>query len=59
MYQVVAPQTEEEWEHYYEIRWQVLRAPLQQPRGSEKDEYEQHAWHRMVKDEQGNVVGVA
>ena len=59
MYQVVAPQTELEWEHYYEIRWQVLRAPLQQPRGSEKDEYEQHAWHRMVKDEQGHVVGVA
>ncbi len=59
MYQVVAPQTEQEWEQYYEIRWQVLRAPLQQPRGSEKDEYEQHAWHRMVKDEQGTVVGVA
>lgn len=59
MYQVVAPQNEQEWEQYYEIRWQVLRAPLQQPRGSEKDEYEQHAWHRMVKDEQGKVVGVA
>ena len=59
MYQVVAPQTEEEWEHYYEIRWQVLRAPLQEPRGSEKDEYEQHAWHRMVIDDQGKVVGVA
>jgi thioesterase domain-containing protein len=59
MYQVVAPQSEQEWEHYYEVRWQILRAPLQQPRGSEKDEYEQHAWHRMVKDEQGRVVGVA
>ena len=59
MYQIVAPQTEKEWEEYYEVRWQVLRAPLQQPRGSEKDEYEQHAWHRMVKDETGNVVGVA
>lgn len=59
MYQVVAPQTESEWEQYYEVRWQVLRAPLQQPRGSEKDEYEQHAWHRMIKDEQGKVVGVA
>ncbi|MBU2880371.1 bifunctional GNAT family N-acetyltransferase/hotdog fold thioesterase [Psychrosphaera sp. B3R10] len=59
MYQVVAPHSEQEWEQYYEIRWQILRAPLQQPRGSEKDEYEQHAWHRMVKDEAGNVVGVA
>ena len=59
MYQVVAPHTEKEWEQYYEIRWQILRAPLQQPRGSEKDEYEQHAWHRMVKDENDNVVGVA
>ncbi|NVK24653.1 MAG: YiiD C-terminal domain-containing protein [Gammaproteobacteria bacterium] len=59
MYQIVAPQTEQEWEEYYEVRWQVLRAPLQQPRGSEKDEYEQHAWHRVVKDENGKVVGVA
>lgn len=59
MYQVVAPTTEEEWENYYEIRWQILRAPLQQPRGSEKDEYEQHAWHRMIIDESGKVVGVA
>lgn len=59
MYQVVAPTTEKEWENYYEIRWQILRAPLQQPRGSEKDEYEQHAWHRMVIDESGKVVGVA
>lgn len=59
MYQVVAPQTDKDWEQYYEIRWQVLRAPLQQPRGSEKDEYEQHAWHRMIIDETGKVVGVA
>ena len=59
MYQVVAPLSEQEWEQYYEVRWQVLRAPLQQPRGSEKDEYEQHAWHRMVKDDNGDVVGVA
>lgn len=59
MYQVVAPMSDKDWEQYYEVRWQVLRAPLQQPRGSEKDEYEQHAWHRMVIDEQGRVVGVA
>jgi thioesterase domain-containing protein len=59
MYQVVAPLSDKDWEQYYEVRWQVLRAPLQQPRGSEKDEYEQHAWHRMVIDEQGRVVGVA
>lgn len=59
MYQVVAPLSDKDWEQYYEVRWQVLRAPLQQPRGSEKDEYEQHAWHRMIVDEQGRVVGVA
>ena len=59
MYQVVAPVSDTEWEDYFELRWQVLRAPLQQPRGSEKDEYEQHAWHRMVKDGQGHAVGVA
>ena len=39
------PDTEQEWADYYDLRWQVLREPWQQARGSEKDELEQEAWH--------------
>ena len=32
------PQTEAEWENYFDLRYRVLRAPLNQPLGSEKNE---------------------
>lgn len=51
------PESEHEWQGYYELRWQVLRAPWQQPRGSEKDELESVAVHRLaIIDNQ--IVGV-
>ena len=34
------PETAEEFDAYYNLRWMVLRAPWNQPTGSEKDEYE-------------------
>ena len=33
MFQVTAPQSSEDWQAYYKLRWQVLRAPWDQPRG--------------------------
>jgi len=39
------PESEQEWEAYFELRWQILRAPWNQPQGSEKDELETSAWH--------------
>ena len=39
------PQNSEEWRKYYETRWQVLRAPWKQPRGSEQDNLEAQAYH--------------
>jgi ribosomal protein S18 acetylase RimI-like enzyme len=35
---VTAPQTPDQWESYFELRWQVLRKPFDQPRGSERDD---------------------
>lgn len=52
------PKTAEQWQAYYELRWQILRAPWQQPRGSERDELEDAAYHVMAVDEDGQVVGV-
>lgn len=34
MYHLRVPQTEEELERYYQFRWEMLRKPLHQPKGS-------------------------
>ncbi len=56
--QIVTPQTEQDWQSYYMLRWRLLRAPWQQPKGSEQDIFEQSAYHIMAKTDDGKVVGV-
>lgn len=58
MYHLRVPQTEEELERYYQFRWEMLRKPLHQPKGSERDAWDAMAHHQMVVDEQGNLVAV-
>ncbi|GAB5418403.1 MAG: GNAT family N-acetyltransferase [Crocinitomicaceae bacterium] len=36
--EVRSPQTAEEWEAYYDLRYRILREPLNKPRGSEKND---------------------
>ncbi|MFC3032937.1 YiiD C-terminal domain-containing protein [Pseudoalteromonas fenneropenaei] len=59
MFQVTTPQSSEDWQAYYQLRWQVLRAPWGQPRGSEQDDLEQDAEHRFIRNNKGDVLGVA
>lgn len=47
-----------ELEQYYQLRWQVLRQPWGEIRGSETDNYEGNAIHRMVIDERNQVLAV-
>jgi len=49
--QLCAPLTSIDFDACYQLRWQVLRAPWQQPPGSERDELEADAWNLMVKDQ--------
>lgn len=58
MYRVSAPTTEQELQDYFRFRWQILREPFKLPEGSEKDEYETVAEHRMITDHTGSVVAV-
>lgn len=58
MYRVVTPQTEAELASYYQLRWQLLRKSWQQPQGSERDEFDEYADHRMMVDHHGKVVAV-
>ena len=58
MYRVITPETDEQLERYYYLRWRVLREPFQRPLGSEQDEYDQVGHHRMVVNEAEEPVAV-
>lgn len=58
MYRCRAPKNQTEIDTYYQLRWQVLRSPWQQPKGSEKDELESQSYHRVILDDMDNIVGV-
>ena len=58
MFRIRAPRSETEFERYFDLRWRILRAPWQQPRGSERDHHEDDAVHAMVVNDEGNIVGV-
>ena len=58
MYKCRAPKNNAEFEQYYQLRWQILRKPWQQPIGSEKDDLEAQSYHRVVVDDMDNIVGV-
>jgi len=53
-----SPKTAEEFEQYYQLRWQVLRQPWGQALGSERDSLEKESFHRMVVDENNKVLAV-
>jgi len=55
---VTEPTTSEEFDKYYQLRWEVLRKPWDQPIGSEKDEHEESSVHAVIFDEKKNVIAV-
>ena len=55
---LVVPKSEADLERYFELRWRVLRAPWDQPRGSERDDREDESIHLMVRDSNGEALAV-
>ncbi len=53
-----APQTPGEWQDYFDLRWRVLRAPWDQPRGSEKDDREATSQHLMILGPDSRLIAV-
>ena len=54
------PETAQEWEQYYQLRYTVLREPWGQLKGSEVLQDEDQSDHAMVIDSETNeIVGVA
>lgn len=52
------PETEAEWELYYELRYKVLREPWAQPKGSEVLTDEETAIHAIAINELQEVLAV-
>jgi N-acetylglutamate synthase-like GNAT family acetyltransferase len=55
---IKSPQTQDEWESYYRLRFKILREPWNQPVGSEVLADESEAIHAMVIED-GQIIGVA
>jgi predicted GNAT family N-acyltransferase len=55
---LIRPHTAQQWQQYYQLRWQVLRAPWKQPEGSERDTLEARSEHVMVLSKTGQALGV-
>jgi N-acetylglutamate synthase-like GNAT family acetyltransferase len=55
---ITEPQTHQQWQDYYQLRWILLRKPLHQAQGAEKDSLESIGYHQMVLDH-GKVIAVA
>jgi predicted GNAT family N-acyltransferase len=58
-FEIKQPKTEDEFKHYYHLRWKLLRAPWKQPEGSEIDDIEDQCFHVMALDSDDNVIAVA
>ena len=54
----VSPQSAAEWDNYFDLRWRVLRAPWNQPRGSEKDDREAESEHLMIVGQHSRPLAV-
>ena len=48
----------DEWDRYFDLRWRVLRAPWQQPAGSERDDREDDSCHLGLWRTDGHPVAV-
>jgi N-acetylglutamate synthase-like GNAT family acetyltransferase len=55
---ITEPRTPDEWEAYYVLRYRILRKPWGAPLGSERDELEHKACHRIaIEQSTGRIVG--
>lgn len=50
--EIRAPRTEAEWQDYYDLRYSVLRAPLNQPLGSERNDGDKTGVHFALYEDE-------
>ena len=57
MIEIQEPSNTSEWSQYYQIRWEILRKPLGLKEGTERDDLENQAIHRIIKSDE-QIIGV-
>ena len=57
VFRTAVPETADEFENYYELRWQVLRKPLNKPRGSEQEGSEQDKFNFALLNAADEMIG--
>lgn len=57
MIEVREPQSDQEWKDYYHLRYTILRKPLNQPIGSEKNDGDEAGQHFALY-ENSNLKGI-
>jgi len=53
---IIEPKTEEELEKYFNLRYEILRKPWNQPLSSTKDEWEGQSIHVLMLDEKKEAI---
>jgi N-acetylglutamate synthase-like GNAT family acetyltransferase len=56
--QIIEPRTPEDFSKYYQLRYNTLRRPWNQPEGSERAEDDATATHAMLLNDAGEAIGV-
>lgn len=57
--EIRSPQSEKEWEDYYDLRYRILREPLGKPRGSERNALDETGVHLALYDENSTLQAIA
>jgi predicted GNAT family N-acyltransferase len=55
---LTSPKSYDDFERYYQFRWQQLRKPLKLPAGSERDPLDKQSFHCMVVAAENSIVAV-
>ncbi len=58
MYHIKEPRTPQEFGAYFLLRWEILRKPWIQPKGSEVEIDEDICVHAMALNEKNEIIGV-
>jgi len=57
-FKIIEPVTEIEFEKYYDLRFEILRKPWNQPKSSTKDEWENNSIHVLMLNEKSEAIAV-
>jgi len=55
---VISPSNNSDFDEYYYFRWEYLRKDLSQKLGTERDDAENISIHRMIKNNNEEIIGV-